>query len=138
MHITLEADYAVRTVDFLAQNETRCDAKNISEKTMVPLRFCLKILRKLVAAGIVKSFKGVHGGYQLAQSPEKITLGQAIEAVEGPYYFSRCLEDQSLCSRGAAPGCAYHKVYAEISEMVRKKLDEVTFEDFRDAEKTCV
>ena len=135
MHITLEADYAVRTVDFLAQNGNRCDAKTIAEATMVPLRFCLKILRKLVAAGLVKSYKGVHGGYQLAQSPDKITLGQAIGAVEGPYYFSRCLENQSLCSRGAAPGCAYHKVYAEISEMVREKLNSVTFQDFRDEEK---
>ena len=52
MHITLEADYAIRIVQVLAQNQRRLDAKTISEMTGVTLRFSLKILRKLVAAGI--------------------------------------------------------------------------------------
>ena len=129
MHITLEADYAVRTVGFLTKNGGRCDAKTIAEETLVPLRFCLKILRKLAAAGVVQSFKGVHGGYQLAAPPEEISLGQAIQAVEGPYYFSRCLQDEALCSLKAAADCACHRIYAEISEMVRQKLDAVTFQD---------
>lgn len=50
MHITLEADYAIRIVQVLAQNQRRLDAKTISEMTGVTLRFSLKILRKLVAA----------------------------------------------------------------------------------------
>ena len=53
MHITLEADYAVRIVQVLAQSNKRLDAKTISEMTGVTLRFSLKILRKLVAAGII-------------------------------------------------------------------------------------
>ena len=48
MHITLEADYAIRIVQVLAQNQRRLDAKTISEMTGVTLRFSLKILRKLV------------------------------------------------------------------------------------------
>ena len=58
VHITLEADYAVRIVQVLAQSNKRLDAKTISEMTGVTLRFSLKILRKLVAAGIIRSFKG--------------------------------------------------------------------------------
>jgi len=58
MHITLEADYAVRIVACLANHNTRLDAKTISDKTCVSLRFALKILRKLVSSKIVKSFKG--------------------------------------------------------------------------------
>lgn len=45
MHITLEADYAIRIVQVLAQNQRRLDAKTISEMTGVTLRFSLKILR---------------------------------------------------------------------------------------------
>ncbi|MDD7646743.1 MAG: Rrf2 family transcriptional regulator, partial [Ruminococcus bromii] len=52
MHMTLEADYAVRIVEFLAVHPERIDAKTISEKTNVTLRFTLKILRTLVADGI--------------------------------------------------------------------------------------
>ena len=50
MHITLEADYAIRIVQVLAQNQRRLDAKTISEMTGVTLRFSLKILRKLVVS----------------------------------------------------------------------------------------
>ena len=85
MHMTLEADYAVRIVEFLAVNPGRADAKTISERTSVTLRFTLKILRTLVSDGIVRSYKGAKGGYELAKSPKEITLRSVIEAVEGPY-----------------------------------------------------
>ena len=47
MHITLETDYAIRIVDFMAKNDGRFDAKAISEKTYVPQTFAMKILRRL-------------------------------------------------------------------------------------------
>ena len=59
MHITLESDYATRIAYCLAKAPGRMDAKSISEETGVTLRFSLKILRKLVASGIVKSCKAV-------------------------------------------------------------------------------
>jgi len=66
MHLTLEADYAVRIVDKLAIKNKKMGAQSIAEQTNVPLRFALKILRKLVACGAVKSYKGAHGGYIIA------------------------------------------------------------------------
>ena len=85
MVMTLEADYAVRIVEYLTKHPERRDAKTISVETQIPLRFSLKILRELVAEGLVCSFKGDKGGYTLAKSPEEITLRQVIELVEGPY-----------------------------------------------------
>ena len=79
MVMTLEADYAVRIVEYLTKHPERRDAKTISEETQIPLRFSLKILRELVAEGLVCSFKGAKGGYTLAKSPEEITLRQVIE-----------------------------------------------------------
>ena len=69
MHMTLEADYAVRIVEFLAVNPGRADAKTISERTSVTLRFTLKILRTLVSDGIVRSYKGAKGGYAVYDFP---------------------------------------------------------------------
>ena len=82
MVMTLEADYAVRIVEYLTKHPERRDAKTISVETQIPLRFSLKILRELVAEGLVCSFKGAKGGYTLAKSPEEITLRQVIELVE--------------------------------------------------------
>jgi len=125
LHMTLEADYAVRFVDFLASCKEKTGAHTISEQTQVPLRFTLKILRKLVDGGIVQSYKGARGGYQLSRAPGKITLREVIEAVEGPYVINRCQKDDSPC--GYAESCRFHRVYHKISQMVRDELDAYTF-----------
>jgi Rrf2 family protein len=140
MHITLESDYAVRIVDCLAGAKSRMDARTIAQNTGVTLRFSLKILHKLVAVGLVRSFKGAKGGYELAQPPEAVTLREVIEAIEGPYTFSRCLDpvfscrcDASACRR---KDCRFQRIYDDISEIVRAKLGQITFaQSAKDAKK---
>lgn len=127
MRITLEADYAVRIVDSLAQNNKRLDAGTIAQNTGVTLRFCLKILRKLGQAGIVHSFKGVQGGYELLKKPSELTMLAVIEAVDGPILISRC-SDGLACTRADDPSfCYYHNAFADISELVRDRLASISF-----------
>ena len=70
MRITHEADYAIRVVYCLAYAGHRLSAKEISEQTGVTQRFALKILRKLIQADLIQSFKGVSGGYILNRTPD--------------------------------------------------------------------
>ncbi|MFQ9872656.1 MAG: RrF2 family transcriptional regulator [Oscillospiraceae bacterium] len=128
MHITLESDYAVRIVDCLVQAGARLDARTIAERTDVTLRFSLKILRKLVSAGIVKSFKGTQGGYELARALNEMSLGDVIEAVEGEYAISRCTKEGFTCNREHSAPCKFQKIYREISREVQDKLKSVTFD----------
>ena len=125
MVMTMEADYAVRIVDILAREKDKVDAHTISQKTQVPLRFALKILRRLVAGGLIVSYKGAHGGYALARTADKITLREVIESVEGPYMLSRCQNDEYSCTHTAS--CRFQEIYDEISAIVRRKLDSYTF-----------
>ncbi len=129
MHITLEADYAVRIVNCLAKHGQRLDAKAVSEQTGVTLRFSLKILRKLVAGGLVRSYKGAHGGYELLKPPETMTLYDVIQTVEGPYVLSRCLSPEFSCNRNCKEDahCRFSNIYREVSEMVVDRLSKVTF-----------
>jgi Rrf2 family transcriptional regulator, iron-sulfur cluster assembly transcription factor len=128
MRITQEADYAVRIIDRLAVAGKRMDARCISESTGVTLRFTLKILRKLSMAGVVKSFKGVTGGYELAREPFQINLRQVIEAVDGPIIISRCLSATLPCSKiDDKKLCYFHNVFADVSQTIRDKLESVTF-----------
>ncbi|WP_322169628.1 RrF2 family transcriptional regulator [Acutalibacter caecimuris] len=124
MVMTLEADYAVRIVEYLTRNQGRQDAGTISEKMQVPMRFCLKILRGLVKEGLVCSFKGAKGGYCLARPAGEITLLQVIESVEGPYMLSRCQEEAYSCGRAH---CRLHTIYEQVSGMVRRELGGYTF-----------
>ncbi len=131
MHITLEADYAVRIVHCLARNARRMDAKSISDETGVTLRFSLKILRKLVSAGIIKSYKGTQGGYEVARPLDEITLNDIIETVEGPFTLSRCLKGDYSCGQNCGEGCdcVFRGIYEEISQEVQQKLSAVKFSD---------
>ena len=130
MHITLESDYAIRIMIFMAQQNHRVDAKTISESTEVTLRFSLKILRKLAANGIVRSFKGTQGGYELARPASEITLREIVETVEGTYYLSRCLNPECGCNRQepSSVPCKTQKVFCEISGMVQEKLAAVSLQ----------
>ncbi len=130
MHITLETDYAIRIVTVLAQRSRRMDAKSISEATAVSLRFALKILRKLVAGGLIKSHKGTQGGYELAKSPEEISLHDVIVVVEGDYFINRCLGGGYICTREKSAPCRIQRAFADVTQMVKEKLKEYTFDQF--------
>lgn len=124
MHMTLEANYAVRIVELLARTQAKLDAKTIADSSEVPLRFALKILRKLVADDIVCSFKGAKGGYKLNKPACKVSLREVIESVEGPFMISRCQGSGYGCNR---TDCRLHDIYSDISVFVRDKLNSYTF-----------
>ena len=128
MHITLETDYAIRIVVLLGREKKRIDANSISLQTGVSLRFALKIMRNLVSVGIVKSFKGIQGGYELNIPAEEITLKQVLESVEGEYQFSRCLSKGSLCTNPESSGCKSQMVFKEITNKVTSILESVTID----------
>lgn len=127
MRITLEADYAVRIIDFLARSQEHVSARSISEKTGVTLRFTLKILRELSEAGLVCSYKGVKGGYALSRAPEQINMKDVIEAVDGPIAIGRCTEGCRNTDTARRSPCLYLNVFSDISQMVRDRLAGVTF-----------
>lgn len=130
MRITLESDYALRIITALAEENTVVDAKTLSEKTSVTLRFTLKILHKLVTAEFIDSFKGVKGGYKLALSPSEITLKDIIELIDGPIFIARCLEGGEGCSLNPdKTSCVFHHIFDTISLDVAKKLNKITIQD---------
>lgn len=131
MHLTKETDYAVRIVYCLAKSKERKDARSISEEISVTLRFSLKILHKLVHSGIVKSYKGAKGGYELARTASDINLRQVIEAIEGNYCLVKCTEPNYVCEWQEAPGlCAFRREFARISKQTNEELEKVTFDRF--------
>lgn len=130
MRITLESDYALRIISAIAMHEQIVDAKTLSEETSVTQRFTLKILRKLVNGGYVKSYKGASGGYNLNVHPDKITLKEIIELIDGPIMILKCLESAESCSLNKdKTSCVYHHIFDQISLEVAKKLSAITIQD---------
>ncbi|HIV61654.1 MAG TPA: Rrf2 family transcriptional regulator [Candidatus Butyricicoccus avistercoris] len=131
MRITHEADYAIRVAHCLACSNDKISAKQISESTGVTLRFALKILRKLIQADIVKSFKGVSGGYMLNRSPADISFGEIIEAIDGRIAINHCLTGEFECTRVAQKKqCDFRKVFVAVNQQLRDELYSITLDRF--------
>ena len=128
MRITQEADYALRISFMLAQRGGVVDAGGIAKGVGVTDSFTLKILRKLSGKGLVRSKKGINGGYELALSPGEISMRRVIEAIDGPVEISRCLSCDYNCTRmgDCKDDCTFHLIFKELNHMLASKLDEVT------------
>lgn len=131
MNINQATDYGFRAVLFLAQQPRGVvvEAQTIANSQVVPMRFLLKIMPSLIKAGIVRSQRGVGGGYALAREPKDITLLDVLEAIEGPIYVNRCLLDEVLCSKQGPPSCQVHQVLAEIQQRLSNDFASYNFAD---------
>lgn len=131
MQLNQGTDYAFRAVLHLANLPFGqvVTAQNIATAEMIPMRFLLKIMRHLTKAGLVKSFRGVEGGYALAKAPQEITLLDVVEAIEGPVTINRCQVDKKYCSKNWADRCPVHKVLGGIKASMVEQLASHNFAD---------
>lgn len=130
MRVTQESDYALRVIIFLYNRGIgeRVEARIISEQEKIPLRFLLKLLRKMAAAGIIHSYRGSGGGYAIEKSPSEVSVREVIEAVEGPIYMNKCLGDRSQCNLDRTDSCHIHRALQMVQDKLLASLDDLTFE----------
>ena len=89
--LTRKTDYALIALSHLASNQGRVvSAREIAGKYKVPLALLMNLLKLCAAHGLVESVRGARGGYRLSKAPEKITLVELVEAIEGPLKLSQC------------------------------------------------
>ena len=118
MQISRQADYAVRAVVYLAENEraTPITTAEIGRQQHIPLTFLAKIVPHLAAAGIVHTLRGAHGGISLARPAAEISLLEIVETIDGPMRLNECVSDPSHCMLGQ--NClvqgVWHKAQANL------------------------
>ena len=86
MKVSTRGDYAARALLSLALHESDrpTSVKEIAERTNLPQPYLEQILLAVKGAGLVRSKRGVGGGYVLARPPSEITLAEILAAVDGP------------------------------------------------------
>ena len=106
----------------------------ISEHQNIPKRFLEQILNDLKSAGVVKSRRGVAGGYSLSRRPEEITLAIAVRHIEGALAPVSCVSERfyEKCSCPDESRCAIRSVMKEVREAVVKIMERVTVADLCD------
>ncbi|WP_298838574.1 RrF2 family transcriptional regulator [Clostridium sp.] len=136
MKITQEADYGLRVVIYLCKlgYGEKAESKVISEKEGIPLRFLLKLLRKLIQADIIRSYRGVKGGYAINKLPEQINLREVIEAIDGPICVNRCVIQPSFCNSNKSAVCVVHRAMTKVQKSLNAELESINFKQLVDGE----
>jgi Rrf2 family protein len=87
VRISTRGDYACRALLSLTLHESEggpTSVRDIAERTALPQPYLEQILLALKGAGLVRSKRGVGGGYILARPAEQIRLSEIVSAVDGP------------------------------------------------------
>ncbi len=85
MQISKKADYALRAVTILGSvpPDKTMQALEMATLGQIPIKFLEQILLILKKGGLLRSKRGVGGGYRLAKASRLITIGEVIESVDG-------------------------------------------------------
>ena len=132
MHVSKKADYAVRSLAYLAgrPDESLALITEIAAAMAVPRPFLSKIMRELVDAGLVDSQPGRNGGYRLSRAPVGITFRDIIEAVEGPLHMVPCQDDAGDDCRMAS-SCTQVPVWDEIRASMLDVFSQYTLDQVK-------
>ena len=133
MNVGRRVDYAVRALSYLAGQPTGkvVSRADIEKRQGVPSFYLSKIMKDLVAGGLVKSHVGSKGGFTLAKVASSISIKDVYEAVERPLVLMECLEQgQSYCSFCSV--CSQKSVWDQAQKVLAKYLSGVFISDIAD------
>jgi Rrf2 family protein len=127
MEITHQADYALRTVKYLAQFAPgqRVPTSKIAADNQIPATFLTKIVYQLSLAGVINTSRGAGGGVWLGRSPQEITLLEVLEAVDGPVTLNKCVGHPQACPFSTT--CMLHIFWEEACQGLVARLRTTTF-----------
>lgn len=131
MKLSKKSDYALRAMIFLSMNYQKgaVQIKEISANERIPQKFLENILLTLRKVGILNSKMGLRGGYELARSPDLITLGQVIRALDGAIAPLDCVSQIAYKPCAEEVTCVIRSVMMDIRNAITDVLDTMTFAD---------
>lgn len=120
-------DYGVGLMTRLARINapTPLNARELAERSGVPLPTVSKILKLLCQEELLISQRGVGGGYSLARQPEEITLAEMVDALEGPLSLTDCASEGN-CNCEYQTDCGLQNHWVGINRKLQATLESVT------------
>jgi len=123
--ITRQTDYGIVLLTHMATRpvDEVHTAKDAARWSGLPLPMVSKILKTLARASILVSHRGVKGGYSLGRRPERITVGDVIQALEGPISITDCAHGEGNCHQETA--CPTKVNWQRLNSVVRDALEKI-------------
>ena len=128
MRVSAKVDYGLRAmIELAAAGDGPVKGERIAQAQEIPLKFLENILGDLRHAGIVRSQRGVEGGYWLAKPADEITVAEVVRAVEGPIANVRGVGPEQVEYAGSA--APLRDVWIAVRANLRAVLEHVTIAD---------
>ncbi len=137
LRLSKRADYALMAMKHLAlqdADDAALSAREIAEGYDIPLELMAKVLQRLARRGLLCSHQGTRGGYQLAREATAISVGDVIQAIEGPLAVTACAPGEpgelgdEQCDQYAK--CTVRDPLWRIKERILSALQTVTVAEF--------
>jgi len=130
MIFTRSTGYALLALAELANIKDAIDTTHLSERIGVSKYFLAKLLQNLSKKGIVKSFKGVNGGFILDKKPEDIKVIDIFKCVEDKdFLVYECAQNESDCPNNRASVCSIWPFLHLLEDNILTYLEKFTLED---------
>lgn len=116
--------YGIRALAYLAkQTDLRlCGLYEIANSENIPPVYLRKLLGELRRQRIVRSVKGIHGGYLLAREPQKVTLWDIFIVLDPNPYLDECVICHTQDEKDLCPFCKdWKRIGSEIIQILKKK-----------------
>lgn len=142
MKLSTRGDYATRALLELSSVEgpRALSVHQLASRTGIPAKYLEQIMMRLRAAQIVRSIRGVHGGYELARPAGDITIGEVVRIMDGPLAPSPCASQSAhvACPTYRCPtevGCVMRGLWTDVRDAIASVLDSTTFGDLADRQR---
>jgi Rrf2 family iron-sulfur cluster assembly transcriptional regulator len=130
--VSTRGDYASRALLSLAlhgDEEGPTSVRDIAERTALPQPYLEQILLALKGAGLVRSKRGVGGGYVLAREPKEIALSEILSAVDGPIVAGDFGEPHTDGACDHEGQCVLLAIWADVGDQMRRYLGALSLAD---------
>lgn len=128
VRLSLQADYSLRTLMFLAAFPGRATVSEVAKFYKISDAHVAKVVNQLVRSGYIRGIRGVGGGLELAKSAESISIGEVIVAVEGHNtQLMECVSVEHVCA--IQPACLLRGVFAKAEQVQLDYLKSVRLKD---------
>lgn len=121
------AEYALRAVLYIADNDEMVRVEPMAEALGVPRNYLSKTLHQLARAGVLRSMRGPRGGFTLAVPATELTLYQVVECFDTIEARRTCLLGREQCSD--ANPCPAHHRWKGIAEQIATFFRNTTVDD---------
>jgi Rrf2 family protein len=106
------------------QGEGPVQIGEIAKRQDISVKYLEQLIIPLKKANYIKSIRGPRGGHMLAIPPEKITVGEIVNILEGGIDLTDCIGNPEICPR--AEHCVTRDIWAETTDAIYDKLNSIT------------